>query len=104
MTKKLYVGNLSYETAEDALWTLFAEYGEVESVNLITDRYSGRSRGFAFVEMATDQVAEAAIAGLNGKMVDNREITVAEARPQSDRSGGRRGGDRRKDSRSRSSW
>jgi len=104
MTKKLYVGNLGYETAEDALGTLFAEYGEVESVNLITDRYSGRSRGFAFVEMATDQAAQAAIAGANGKMVDNREITVAEARPQSDRSGSRQGGEQRRDSRSRSRY
>jgi cold-inducible RNA-binding protein len=104
MTKKLYVGNLSYETTEDALWTLFTEYGEIESVNLITDRYSGRSRGFAFVEMATEQAAQEAISGLNGKMLDNRELTVAEARPQSDRSGGRRGGDQRRESRGRSRY
>jgi cold-inducible RNA-binding protein len=104
MAKKLYVGNLSYETAEDGLWTLFAEYGEVQSVNLITDRYSGRSRGFAFVEMATEEAAQAAITGANGKMVDNREITVAEARPQAERSDRGRGGEQRRDSRSRSRY
>ncbi|MDD3825418.1 MAG: RNA-binding protein [Anaerolineaceae bacterium] len=89
MTQKLYVGNLSYDTTEGSLRTLFAEYGEVESVNLITDRDSGRPKGFGFVEMATDQGAQAAISALNGKSVDDREIKVDRAKPQSDR-GGRR--------------
>ncbi len=89
MTQKLYVGNLSYDTTEGSLRTLFAEYGEVESVNLITDRDSGRPKGFGFVEMATDQGAQAAISALNGKSVVDREITVDRAKPQSDR-GGRR--------------
>jgi RNA recognition motif-containing protein len=94
MSKNLYVGNLSYETTEDTLRTLFAEFGEIESVNLITDRYTGRSRGFAFVEMATEQAAQAAISELNGKMVDERELKVDKAKPRTDRdqrqSGGRR--------------
>jgi len=89
MTQKLYVGNLSYDTTEGSLRTLFAEYGEVESVNLITDRDTGRPKGFGFVEMATDQGAQAAISALNGKSVDDREIKVDRAKPQSDR-GGRR--------------
>jgi RNA recognition motif-containing protein len=94
MTKNLYVGNLSYDTTEDTLRTLFAEFGEIESVNLITDRYTGRSRGFAFVEMATEEAAQAAISSLSGKMVDSREIRVDKAKPRADRdrrqSGGRR--------------
>jgi RNA recognition motif-containing protein len=86
----LYVGNLSYETSADTLRTLFAEYGEVESVNLITDRYTGRSRGFAFVEMATDEAGQEAMRGLNGKDVDGRELRVDKAKPKrdSDRRGG----------------
>jgi cold-inducible RNA-binding protein len=94
MTQKLYVGNLSYDTTESTLRTLFAEYGEIESVNLITDRDTGRPKGFAFVEMATEQAAQAAISGLNGKQVDNREIKVDRANPQRDRrtGGGDRGG------------
>ncbi|MGD9317755.1 MAG: RNA-binding protein, partial [Anaerolineae bacterium] len=68
MSKNLYVGNLSYDTTEDTLRTQFAEFGEIESVNLITDRYTGRSRGFAFVEMATEEAAQAAKSAMNGKM------------------------------------
>jgi len=94
MAANLYVGNLSFETSEDTLRALFAEFGEIESVNLITDRYTGRPRGFAFVEMATEQAAQAAIGALNGKMVDEREIKVEKAKPRADRdrrqSGGRR--------------
>jgi RNA recognition motif-containing protein len=90
MTNNLYVGNLSFETTEDTLRTLFAEYGQIESVNLITDRYSGRSRGFAFVEMSTEEAAQQAIGGLNGKLVDEREIRVDKAKSQ----GGGRGSDR----------
>ncbi len=94
MAKKVYVGNLNYQTTEDTLRALFTEYGEVDSVNLITDRYSGRSRGFAFVEMASDETAEAAITGLNGKTVDEWEIKVAEAKPRKDGPDNRQGGDR----------
>jgi RNA recognition motif-containing protein len=94
MAKKVYVGNLNYQTTEDTLRELFAEYGDVDSVNLITDRYSGRSRGFAFVEMADDDAAQAAITDLNGKTVDEWELRVAEAKPRTDRPTDRRGGDR----------
>jgi cold-inducible RNA-binding protein len=101
MTKKLYVGNLNYQTTEDTLRELFSELGEVESVSVITDRYTGRSKGFAFVEMSTDSAAQEAISALNGKMVDDRELNVAEARPQKDRPrGDRRGGG----DRGRSRW
>jgi RNA recognition motif-containing protein len=85
MSKNLYVGNLSYDTTDDTLRTLFAEFGEIESVNVITDRYTGRSRGFGFVEMATEEAAQAAISGLNGKQVDGREIKVDKAKPRPDR-------------------
>jgi RNA recognition motif-containing protein len=95
MTQKVYVGNLSYNTTEDALRTMFAEFGEIESVNVITDRSTGRHRGFAFVEMATEQAAQNSIAALNGKSVDEREIKVAKAKPQADRREARPGGGRR---------
>ena len=102
MTKKLYVGNLSYHTTEATLSDLFAAVGEVTSVNLITDRMTGRSRGFAFVEMAEESAAQQAINEINGRMVDGRDIKVAEARPQRPREGqrdswggGGRGGRRR---------
>ena len=91
MAKNLYVGNLSYDTTEDTLRTLFAEYGQIESVRLITDRYTGRSKGFAFVEMSTEQAAQEAISGLNGKQVDNREKKVDNAKPQRERRGSDRG-------------
>jgi len=97
MDKKLYVGNLSYNTTDEKLRSLFAEYGEIESINVITDRETGRPRGFGFVEMTTQQAAEAAISGLNGKMIDERAIKVNKANPQPDR-------DRRQNSRSRSGW
>lgn len=90
MSKKLYVGNLSYRTTENTLRTLFAEFGEVQSVNVITDRETGRSKGFGFVEMDSEQAAAAATAALNGKMVDDREIRVDKAKPQADRGGDRR--------------
>ena len=101
MSKKLYVGNLDYATAEADLNDLFAQVGEVLSVNLITDRMTGRSRGFAFVEMAEASDAQKAIAELNGKAVGQRQIKVAEARPQQSRGGdrgfgGRGGGGRRR--------
>lgn len=85
METKLYVGNLSYNTSEDDLRALFAEAGTVTSVALIKDRESGRSKGFAFVEMSTQSELEEAIKILNGKMVDNREIKVNIARPPEDR-------------------
>jgi len=88
MAKKLYVGNLSYDTTESGLRELFGELGEVASVNLITDRMSGRSKGFAFVEMAEYDAAQAAITQLNGKQVDGRALKVAEARPKQDNRGG----------------
>ena len=92
MSTNLYIGNLNYDTTEDTLRGVFAEYGEVESVRVITDRYTGRSRGFAFVEMASEEAAAKAISELNGKPVDEREIRVDKAKPRSDR--GPRGGDR----------
>jgi RNA recognition motif-containing protein len=82
MEKNLYVGNLSYTTTSPDLSQLFGAIGEVVSVNLITDRMSGRSRGFAFVEMAEHNTAQQAINELNGKDVDGRNIKVAEARPK----------------------
>jgi cold-inducible RNA-binding protein len=94
MGKRIYVGNLSYNTTEGTLRTLFAEYGEIESINLITDRDTGRPKGFGFVEMATEQAAQAAISALNGKSIDDREIKVNEAKPQADRDR-RSGGERR---------
>ncbi|MDY7039664.1 MAG: RNA-binding protein [Chloroflexota bacterium] len=96
MAKKLYAGNLSYTTTEDTLRELFAAVGEVESVNIITDRMSGRSKGFGFVEMATEAAAQAAISQLNGTTVDDRQITVAEARPRKERSDRGYGGGRRR--------
>ena len=96
MNKKLYVGNLSHQTTEATLSDLFGAVGEVVSVNLITDRMTGRSRGFAFVEMAEQSAAQEAINQLNGKEVDGRDIKVEEARPrrpreQADTSWGMRG-------------
>ena len=91
MAKKLYVGKLSYGTTESDLRTLFEEFGSVESVQVIMDRDTGSSKGFGFVEMGSDQEAQAAINALNGKEVDGRAITVNEAKPREDR-GGRSGG------------
>ena len=101
MSKKLYVGNLDYATTDTILNDLFAEVGEVVSVNLITDRMTGRSRGFAFVEMAEAGAAQKAIDELNGKTLGQREIKVAEARPRQPRGdrgfgGGGGGGGRRR--------
>ena len=94
MSKKLYVGNLPYSVTETALRELFGAAGEVTSVSIITDRVTGRAKGFAFVEMASDEAAQKAIGQINGKSIDNRTIAVAEARPQTERSdfGGGRGG------------
>lgn len=100
MAKKLYVGNLSYETTGSDLQKLFEAFGTVESAQVISDRDTGRSKGFGFVEMANGQEAEAAINGLNGKEVGGRSLTVNEAKPREDRGGrggfggGRSGGGR----------
>jgi cold-inducible RNA-binding protein len=92
---KIYVGNLAHEVTEDELEQEFAAFGEVASVNIVTDRYTGRPRGFAFVEMAKVAEGQAAIAGLNGKMLKERTLTVSEARPRPDNRGPRSNRDRR---------
>jgi RNA recognition motif-containing protein len=94
MAKKLYVGNLSYGATQEQLRELFAQAGEVSDVSLVTDRDSGRPRGFGFVEMATEEGAQEAIKRFNGYTLDNRALTVNEARPREDRSGGFGGGSR----------
>jgi cold-inducible RNA-binding protein len=91
----IYVGNLSYEVTEDELRQEFAAFGEVTSVRIITDRYTGRPRGFGFVEMSTSSEGEAAIAGLNGKTLKDRTLNVSEARPRSDSRSNWSYGDRR---------
>ncbi len=92
MATKLYVGNLSYSTTNSALETMFAQFGEVRSAQVVMDRDTGRSKGFGFVEMANQEGSEAAITGLNGKDMDGRQLTVNEARPREDRGGSRGGG------------
>jgi RNA recognition motif-containing protein len=88
MAKKLYVGNLSYDTTESALQQMFEPFGTVLSAQVIMDRDSGRSKGFGFVEMESNQEAQAAIDGLNEKQVGGRPLTVNEAKPREDRGGG----------------
>src|SRR6266498_3747159 len=100
MSTKLYVGNLSYDTTENDLQDLFAAHGTVIGAQLIMDKMSGRSRGFGFVTMETKESADAAIAAMNGKNVEGRDLTVNEARPREDRPAGAGGygggrGDRR---------
>ena len=85
MAKKLYVGNLSYDMTEDALKDTFSQAGTVESAIIIKDKMSGRSKGFGFVEMSTDEEAQKAIEALNGKEFDGRALTVNEARPMEER-------------------
>jgi RNA recognition motif-containing protein len=97
MNTKLYVGNLSFETTENDIQDLFGSFGGVTEVNLITDRATGRSRGFAFVTMATPEAAQAAIAGAANRDFQGRQLTVNEARPREEsagRSGGGSGGGR----------
>lgn len=108
MSKKLYVGNLSFSVTDETLQKLFAEVGAVESARVITEKKSGRSKGFGFVEMASEEDAKKAIESLNGKEHEGRQISVAEAHPQppreqddrprrfSDRGGQGGGGDRRR--------
>jgi cold-inducible RNA-binding protein len=88
MGKKLYVGNLAYSVSDNDLQELFAGLGTVASAQVIMDRESGRSKGFGFVEMGTDQEAQAAISALNGKEVGGRALTVNEARPKTEGGGG----------------
>ena len=92
MGKKLYVGNLSYTVDGSELEQLFAAHGQVVSAQIINDRDTGRSKGFGFVEMATDQEATAAVAALNGQQHNGRALTVNEARPREERAGGGGGG------------
>jgi len=99
MNKKLYVGGLSYDTTDDGLRELFTAQGTVASAEVIRDRYTGRSKGFGFVEMETAQDAEKAIAAHNATMLDGREIKVAEARPRRER-----GDSDRRDSGRRDRW
>jgi cold-inducible RNA-binding protein len=97
MTMKLYVGNLAFQTSSEELQTLFATAGTVESVSLIEDRETGRSRGFGFVEMSTKEEGAAAIQQFNGKDLGGRALNVNEAKPREDRGGGgggRNGGSR----------
>ena len=90
--KNLFVGNMSFQTTESELQALFEPFGEVTRIQVMTDRDTGRSRGFAFVEMANDEEAAKAIAALNGKEVGGRALNVNEARPKPERSGPRGGG------------
>jgi cold-inducible RNA-binding protein len=92
MSKKLYVGNLAFQTTSQDLQTLFAQAGTVESASIIEDRDTGRSKGFAFVEMSTEEEAASAIEQFNGKEVGGRMLKVNEARPRENRSGGGGGG------------
>jgi RNA recognition motif-containing protein len=90
MGKKLYVGNLTYDVSDAALEQMFAPHGSVQSAQVVMDRDTGRSRGFGFVEMGSDQEAQTAIREMNGKQVGGRSLTVNEAKPREDR--GNRGG------------
>ena len=92
MGRKLYCGNLSYNVSSSDLEQLFSQFGTVESAQVISDRDTGRSKGFGFVEMASDEEAQAAIDGLNEKEHDGRPLTVNEARPREPRRGGGGGG------------
>jgi len=92
MSKKLFVGNLSFQTTESDISSAFEPYGSVESVSIITDRDSGRSKGFGFVVMGEEEAADKAIAGLNGSQLDGRALTVNEAKPMVKRDFGGGGG------------
>jgi|SRR6516164_7658208 RNA recognition motif-containing protein len=92
--KNIFVGNLSYGTTEDSVRSLFEPYGTVEKVSIITDRDTGRAKGFGFVEMSANSDADRAIAALNGKEFDGRTLNVNEARPKPERSFGGNGGRR----------
>jgi cold-inducible RNA-binding protein len=98
VAKKLYVGNLTYGMSDTDLRNLFEPHGEVRSAQVIMDRDTGRSKGFGFVEMDTDEAAQAAIDALNGQDINGRALTVNEARPREDRGGNRGFGDRERSS------
>jgi RNA recognition motif-containing protein len=91
MGRKLYVGNLTYGVSSSDLEKMFAPHGTVQSAQVIVDRDTGRSKGFGFVEMGSEQEAQAAIQAMNGKDLDGRQLTVNEAKPREDRGGGRGG-------------
>ena len=93
---KIYIGNMSFNTTEDELRQTFESFGEVSDINIIMDRDTGRPRGFAFVEMPDASAAASAIADLNGKQLDGRQLTVNEAKPRNDNRGGGGGGGFRK--------
>ena len=95
----IYVSNLNYQTTETELRAAFEGYGEVSSATIIKDKFTGQSRGFGFVEMASDEQAQAAIGGLNGSDLDGRTLKVNKARPREDRRGNRGRNDRRRDRR-----
>ncbi|MBI4465692.1 MAG: RNA-binding protein [Acidobacteria bacterium] len=90
--KNLFVGNMSFQTTESELRAMFEPFGEITRIQVMTDRDTGRARGFAFVDMANDEAAAKAIAALNGKEVDGRALNVNEARPKTERSGPQYGG------------
>jgi len=90
MAKKLFIGNLSYDVTETQLRELFSQVGETTEVNVITDRDTGRSKGFAFIQMTEDSAAQDAIRRFNGHSLENRSLTVSEARPREERSSGSR--------------
>ena len=96
MSKKLYVGNLSFQTTEDELNGLFSQFGAVESVTIINDRDTGRSKGFGFVEMDSEESAKKAMEALNGKDFGGRNLVVNEARPREDRPRNNDGGNRQR--------
>lgn len=104
MAKKLYVGGLSYDTTEEGLNAAFAKAGTVESAKIITDKFSGRSKGFGFVEMATEEEAQAAIQMWEGQELDGRKLRVNEARPMEERPRGGAGGGGGRYNNRRSSW
>ena len=90
--KNIFVGNLSFDATESAVRSMFEQYGTVDRVNIVTDRDTGRARGFGFVEMANDSEGDKAIAALNGRDLDGRQLNVNEARPKENRGGGGGGG------------
>ena len=92
--KNIFVGNLSFGATEDSVRTMFEAYGTVERVSIVTDRDTGRAKGFGFVEMSANSDADRAIAELNGRELDGRALNVNEARPKMERSGGQRQGNR----------
>jgi RNA recognition motif-containing protein len=106
MSSKIYVGGLPYATTDAQLQEIFSAHGTVESARVITDKFTGRSRGFGFVEMTSSEEAQRAIQALNGTDLDGRNLTVNEARPQEKRSGfgGDRGGERRGGGGGRNRW